>query len=186
LGLSTGPWKITSKTKADEPPAFGQFVSIWRRTDTGRWQVAVDLGIAHAQTAFWDAPLETRWVPEGRPVSGTLQAAEAAFASTASASGLRSAYDRSGAGDLRFYRSGAQPIVGKAAALDAAALREGPYAWTIERSEVAKSGDFGYARGSYSAPAAPGKPMGWFLRVWRVERGEWRLVLDVTNPARPG
>ena len=45
LGLSTGPWKITSKADPTLPASHGQFVSIWRRVGTGPWKVEVDLGI---------------------------------------------------------------------------------------------------------------------------------------------
>jgi ketosteroid isomerase-like protein len=186
MGLSTGPWKITSKAKADTPPAFGQFVSIWRRAPEGRWLVEVDLGISHPQTALWQAPLKTSSVGETPTPRETLAAAEKRFAAMTSGPGVREAYARNGAEDMRFYRTGSQPIEGKALALQSTAIREGPFAWTIERSETAKSGDFGYARGSYADPSAPAKPLGYFVRVWRVERGEWRIVLDVTNPARPG
>jgi len=53
----------------------------------------------------------------------------------------------------------------------------------VERTETARSGDFGYARGHYAAAATPGKPAGWYLRVWRREASGWRVVMDVTNPA---
>ena len=184
LGLSTGPWKIVSKTKADEPPAYGQFVSVWRRAAGGRWQVEVDLGIAHPESALWPARLEAHWVREGPPPRGTIMVAEERFRKGARERGLRDAYRQEGAQDLRFYRAGSAPLVGKAAALDSAAMKEGPYTWTIERSAMARSGDFGYARGSYSLESMPSKPLGYFLRVWRAEQGEWRIVLDVTNAAR--
>src|SRR5690349_1665142 len=44
MGLSTGPSKITSKANPSEF-GYGQFVSIWKRSAGGPWQVAVDLGI---------------------------------------------------------------------------------------------------------------------------------------------
>ena len=31
LAISTGPWKVTSKTDPSQAPAYGQFISIWRR-----------------------------------------------------------------------------------------------------------------------------------------------------------
>src|SRR5689334_14369645 len=63
MGLSTGPWTITSKKDASAPATHGQFVSVWRREGTGPWKVAVDLGIGHPQQALWDAPLEARVAP---------------------------------------------------------------------------------------------------------------------------
>jgi ketosteroid isomerase-like protein len=51
----------------------------------------------------------------------------------------------------------------------------------VERSEVARSGDFGYARGNYAAGAGQAQ-LGWYLRVWRREGAGWRIVMDVVNP----
>ena len=184
LGLSTGPWKITSKATPDAPPAFGQYVSVWRREARGPWKVAVDLGIDHPQASQWDQPLDT-FAPSGgsAPPSRDVEAAELDFVSDAHAGSPRSAYARHGSERMRFYRSGVEPVIGKAAALASPAMSDEKLAWVIERTETARSRDFGYARGSYAAVSAPAKPIGYFLRVWRVERGEWRIVMDVTNPA---
>lgn len=183
MGLSTGPWKLTSKTKPDEPASYGQFVSIWKRAPGGPWRVAVDLGIAHPQPAFWNSRVEAV-TPRGTASTPdeSLLDAEKRFALMAREKGLTAAYEDNAASNLRFYRGGSQPSVGLQA-LRLAAPSEA-VAWTIARSETATSNDFGYARGSYAAASAPGRTLGYFLRVWRVEQGRWRIVLDVTNPAR--
>jgi ketosteroid isomerase-like protein len=185
MGLSTGPWKITSKVKADAPATYGQFVSVWRRAGNGPWRVAVDLGVGNPASALWDAKLVTVTVRDTGAAATTLSAAEARFAAEAAASGLRAAHARAGAEDLRFYRTGNEPLIGKAAALASQALTDERWVWSVERAETAQSGDFGYVRGNYAAPADPSKPLGWYLRVWRAERGEWRVILDVINPAPP-
>jgi ketosteroid isomerase-like protein len=182
FGLSTGPWKITSTAKPDAPPAYGQFVSIWKREPGKPWRVAVDLGIPHPQHDLWDAPLRavTRKAPA---TAGPVESAESAFAREAGERGLAAAYARHGAADLRLYRPGAAPALDKAQVL-ARELPDGRgWAWTTERSEVARSGDFAYTRGRYAAAGTPDKPLGWFLRVWRYEPPAWRVVLDVVNPA---
>jgi ketosteroid isomerase-like protein len=183
LGLSTGPWKITSKAKPEAPPTYGQFVSVWRREGAGPWKVAVDLGISHPGDDLWKAPLEAR--PRGSPVAAGgagIAEAETRFMADARERGLRAAYAAHGADNLRFYRSGSPPPTGKAASLASAAMGEEAALWSVERIETARSGDFGYARGSYAARAAPGTPIGWYLRVWRREGATWRIVLDVVNP----
>ena len=182
MGLSTGPSKITSKAKADAPPAYGQFVSVWRRDAAGAWKVAVDLGIGHPQPALWDQPLQARVSPTAPAASGaSLPDAEAQFARIASERGARAAYEALGASDLRYYRGGHAPVAGRAQALAASTMTDDRNAWAVERSEVARSGDFGYARGNY-ASAAGQAPLGWYLRVWRREADGWRIVMDVVNP----
>jgi ketosteroid isomerase-like protein len=183
LGLSTGPWTLTSRKEPSAPAAHGQYVSVWRRESGGPWKVAVDLGIGHPQQALWDAPLEARSVPAGATSSGgDLEQAEARFAAESVARGARVAYAAAGADDLRFYREGYAPLKGRAAALAAASMDDERLAWVVERSETARSGDFGYARGHYARAGDAAKPAGWFLRVWRREAAGWRIVMDVTNP----
>jgi ketosteroid isomerase-like protein len=185
LGLSTGPWKATSKDKPAAPPAFGQYVSVWRREAGGPWKVAVDIGIDNPGNALWDAPLESS-APSGSSASPArdIESAELDFVSEAHTHGPRAAYERHGAERMRFYRSGFAPAVGKAASLASPALTDVRHAWVIEHTEISRSRDFGYARGSYASVAEPGKPLGYFLRVWRVQDGRWRIVMDVGNPAK--
>jgi ketosteroid isomerase-like protein len=183
LGLSTGPWRLTRRGDPNAAPAYGQFVSIWKRDAAGRWRVLVDLGISHAQPVFWDQPLETVAVTAPAAAPGdTIEAAEQEFASDMKANGARAAYARHASSSLRLYRDGVDPMAGKEAALAWAGLGTESRTWSIEKSETARSGDFGYARGAYFS-AANTVPSGWFLRVWHREGGAWRIALDVVNPA---
>ncbi len=185
LGLSTGPWKTTSRAKPDAPASFGQFVSVWRRED-GQWKVAVDIGIGHGNAALWDEPLETVILP-GRAAltSGGIETAELEFVTDAHPGGLVSAYGKHGSDRLRFYREGHPPAIGKSNALASSGMSDTELDWTIERTEMSRSRDFGYSRGSYAAVGSPTKPLGYFMRAWHVENGQWRIVLDVASPASP-
>jgi hypothetical protein len=58
-GPSTGPSKITSRTRSRGAAGYGQFASVWKREPGGSWRVVADLGIAHVEPVFWDKPLET-------------------------------------------------------------------------------------------------------------------------------
>lgn len=184
FGLSTGPWKITSRTDASRPPAYGQFVSIWKRSGTGPWRVAVDLGISHANPELWATALEARQLSGGSmdDASPGIAAAEASFARSASDAGNRAAYAAHASQRIRIYREDYAPLLGRDAALASPAVAMAFTAWTAERVEVARSGDLGYAIGRYADTAAPGEARGYFLRVWRREGSLWRLALDVTSP----
>jgi len=183
MGLSTGPWTLTSKKDPAAAPTHGQYVSVWKREGQGPWKVAVDLGIGHPQQALWSAPLEARTSPVAGASGGSLAEAEARFSSESLAHGARAAYRSASAEDVRFYRQGHAPVKGREAALSSPSMVDDRLAWTVERTETARSGDFGYARGHYATAAAAGKPAGWYLRVWRREASGWRVVMDVTNPA---
>ena len=182
LGLSTGPWKLTARNDPNAA-AYGQFVSVWKREPGQPWRVLVDLGISHPQPAYWDRPLETVAVSaEPAPAGDTIEAAERRFADDARANGTRAAYARHGSSSLRLYRDGVSPMAGKQASLAWPGLDGERRGWIVEKSEAARSGDFGYARGVYTAEPR-GRPDGWFARVWHREGGAWRIALDVSNPA---
>jgi hypothetical protein len=146
--------------------------------------VEADLGIGHAEATFWPDPLVTRMAPAAATAtSGSVAEAEARFARDSLERGMRSAYGAHGAQHLRFYRNDFGPILGRAAALASGAMSDDKLMWTPERTEMARSADFGYVRGRFASAAAPSATLGWYLRVWHREGGEWRIVMDVTNPA---
>jgi Domain of unknown function (DUF4440) len=184
LGLSTGPTKVISKANPGSAPSFGQYVSVWRRTGSGPWKVEADLGIGHAEPTLWRDPLVTRMASGSTAAStGGVAEAEVRFSKDCLERGMRSAYAEHGAQELRFYRNDFGPVRGRAAALASGGMSDDKLVWMPERTEVARSADFGYALGRFASAAAPSATLGWYLRVWHREGGEWRIVMDVTNPA---
>lgn len=185
LGLSTGPWKLTSRKDPAAAPRHGQFVSVWKRVAPGTWRVLVDLGISHPRPELADAVLQAGFTPAvaapGR--IETLADAEADFAQRARTQGGAQAYAHWASPAIRVYREGHAPFLGRDAALASPAVRSGSLAWTVEQQETSASGDFGYAVGSYAPAQAP--VAGHYLRVWRREAAGWRIVLDVVNDLPP-
>ncbi len=182
LGLSTGPWRATSKERPAEAPAVGEFVSVWRRDAGGPWQVIVDLGVSHKDAAVWNRPLQIERVAAAARAATTFADAEAGFANLSATQGLRAAYAAYASGAMRVYREGNAPFVGRDAPLAPFVSSSERLRWTVERGETSRAGDFAYARGRYAAAAAPERAVGDYLRVWRVEGSDWRIFLDVTNP----
>jgi ketosteroid isomerase-like protein len=186
MGLSTGPTRYTGKARPNETASFGQYVSIWRRSDAGPWKVEADLGISHPGAHLWQEALVAQRAPEVRGTSAeSLQQAEARFSRESAERGVRSAVAAHAAATMRYYRPGLPPAVGLAAVLQSQALGEERLVWIAERVETARSQDFGYARGRYESPAAPGVARGWYLRAWHREADGWRIAMDVANPAAP-
>lgn len=181
MGLSTGPWKITSRKDPSAPPRFGQFVSVWKREAPGPWRVHVDLGISHPGPALAEAPLEAGTTPAigTDPAAGTIAAAEAGFARQAREAGNAAAYRQWGSRSIRLYREGYAPFLGRDAALGSTAAGSGSLEWATDREETSIAGDFGYSSGRY-APRG-GATAGHFVRIWRREPGGWRIALDVLN-----
>lgn len=184
MGLSTGPWKITSRQDPASPPRHGQFVSVWKRAAGGPWRVHADLGISHERAALADAPLVAVTTPAaGAATPGSIGEAEAAFARQAARSGDRAAYAAFASSSLRLYRDGHAPFLGRQVALASPAAGDSRTAWTMDTHGVSDSRDLGYSIGRYGP--RQGEAAGHFVRVWRREAGGWRIALDVTNAMTP-
>ncbi|MFZ3324335.1 MAG: DUF4440 domain-containing protein [Usitatibacter sp.] len=183
MGLSTGPWKLTSKTDPTKPPRYGQFVSIWKREPGGPWKVAADIGVSTPANSLWEAPLDlTPSGPAADPDPKGVETIEGLFQLTANFTGVVGAYRMNASPRFHLYRDGAEPLVTRDASFNspAAAPRE-LLVWWVDYTEVAKSGDFGYSRGRYAKYTDPFKILGHYLRVWRLEAGHWRIVMDVAT-----
>ncbi|HEU4364220.1 MAG TPA: nuclear transport factor 2 family protein [Candidatus Krumholzibacteria bacterium] len=180
VGFTTGPWEFRPD-RDSEPVAFGHYVSVWRRDGDGPWKVVADIGIDHARVA--DAPVlswTTRKASRLRtsePVA-LLHAADERFAQAAAVDAA-SAYRAHGVTDLRLYRAGMPPVTGLDAACDLAGAVP---ATDMKPTKVDCGGDgeFGYTIGSVGTPVSA-----WYLRIWRLDEGEWKIVLDVLSPVPP-
>jgi ketosteroid isomerase-like protein len=185
MGLSTGPWAITSRSTPGAAARHGQFVSVWKRDAQGTWRVHVDLGISNPGPALADAPLVAVTTPRAQPGVGarSIGDAEADFAARARRAGNASAYAAWASDSVRLYREGQAPFLGRPAALAIAAAADERLDWVVERHETSDAGDFGYSLGRYGP--AGGDTAGHFVRVWRREPGGWRIALDVVNALSP-
>jgi ketosteroid isomerase-like protein len=125
------------------------------------------------------------------PLSPAKQAEEAlkeldrAFAKAVTEQGAVKAFAAASSANIRVYRNGSLPIVGKAAveAMQASAIGSG---WQPAHARVSASGDFGYTTGMITMGAAPtpgsqGQPQ-YYVRVWRRDKsGAWKVELDIVN-----
>lgn len=205
-GFTTGPWSFHAE-KSAPAVAWGQFVSVWRRRPDGPWRVIADIGVSHPAPAAEGSPPALAFPGDGRfpgaggeqgseAVAGAggeetgdqVRAAEDAFAALAAAEGAAAAYAAHADPELRLYRDGSPPWLGREAALAAVAAESGLLVCHPQTLGAASSGDLGWAwgEGRREAPAAgagEATDLGW-LRVWRrAEDGAWRIVVDVTLPA---
>jgi ketosteroid isomerase-like protein len=92
--------------------------------------------------------------------------------------------------DARLHRGGVFPIVGREKIVGMLTRAQVSVGWEPSGGDVARSGDLGYTYGSYEATHG-GQPSpvekGYYTRVWRKdERGEWKVVADISNPLPAG
>lgn len=197
LGLSTGPYEFRTENSDTVPIYHGHFVSIWKRQANGEFRVMADLGnsydnpdsiqssltIGNQQDAG-DSTAGKKAHFDGQP---TLADAESTFSAVTTEEGAMSGFAKFFHDDVRVYRDGSVPFVGKKSAAkvysDSTVLMSSGATFT----DVSQANDFGYAYGM-SRQWTKGKSSGSgikssFLRVWRrTSDGSWKVVLDIDLP----
>jgi len=198
LGYTTGPWEFKADIHDPKSVAWGHFLTVWKRQSDGSWKFAIDLGISNPQPAQAEAPWEipqdyktgykTPKATKGNLTSSAtaLLARDREFSQTATKLGARAAFADYAMREVRVYRDGKFPLVGQDLAL--AVLPAGSSVWTWEPAagDVSVSDDLGYTYGTYQISGdelgAKIIESGNYFRIWKKEKGAWKVLFDLTNP----
>ncbi|MGH9754087.1 MAG: TPR end-of-group domain-containing protein [Blastocatellia bacterium] len=196
LGWNTGPTLIEDTSAEKKPARHGMFFSVWKKQSDGSWRVVLDLGAdTPAAVAPLNEPFKTSYQASSkRPatsvnveeeIAGLLKV-EREFLAAAKASSLGQAYQNHLSDDARVHRPGVMPVVGKDALSDWLAKQTAALSGEPVKADVSRSGDLGYAYGSYELGGAQPQ-RGYFARVWkRDDKGQWRVVMDTVSSLPPG
>jgi ketosteroid isomerase-like protein len=174
LGFTSGPYRLTTDAKPTEP-FHGEFFSVWRRGADGRWRLLVDHGEGHVGESDFGAPL-TRLAGDGTTATRSVDDAEADFTRLCASEGVGSAYRRFGSPSLRRLRDEAKPVDGAPAPTE-----DARWTWTRTTGGTSRANDLAWTSGRYQAGAVTGV----YVRVWRAERGEWKVLADLATPVDP-
>jgi ketosteroid isomerase-like protein len=182
LGYTTGNWEYRPKGKADNPSAFGDFFTIWLRQPSGEYRWVLDFGVGHAPPNKYSTELA------GSPTSASptkpTSAAEYAngFFSTTASQGLKKAYERYAADDVRFLRLSEYPGVGRKALVAEAGKIKTPLTFA-KRSVFFESADLAYVTNTYQTTNDKGiAERGNAMQVWKFRDGRWQIVFDILRP----
>ncbi|HKO61247.1 MAG TPA: DUF4440 domain-containing protein [Pyrinomonadaceae bacterium] len=196
MGYTFGPWEYRSNIKDPEPVAFGHFLTVWKKQLDGSWKFAVDLGISHPKASSPAPQLQMtdRYQPASRAVSVNRErAALIAREKRMSAAGARQGqqvafFVNNATSDVHLFRANKLPFVGHLAAMEILDPRPNAWTWEVEFADVTNSGDLGYSYGTYKLAALGVRPAesGNYLRIWRKERGVWKVAVDLANPIVDG
>jgi ketosteroid isomerase-like protein len=192
LGYTTGPWEYRKDPNDARASRYGQFISIWKRHKGNSWKVVLDIGVdtpaPAGVTDTWHPPSPTPAVEEPRDVKASrraLAAAEESFAKAAEkdagAALIRDAHD-----EVRVFRSGKLPAVGRDAARLMLDYDHGQMKSEKLGGAFSRSGDLGFSYGKYSNERLDGTERGYFVIIWRqVVGGDWRIAVDVCKNLPP-
>jgi ketosteroid isomerase-like protein len=192
LGYTTGPWQFKSDVHDAKPSGFGHFATVWKKQADGSWKFAIDLGISHpeptAAESLWQLPKNYKQPASGKRVNVESETAallklENELSSDSASRGAQAAFLSRASDEVRVYREGRLPFVGKAAATKTLSTAANVWTWQPAFADVSSSGDVGYSYGAYQLKTADGKSeSGNYMRVWKKQAGAWKIVMDVANP----
>lgn len=191
MGFTTGPWEFKNEVKDEKPAAYGHFFTIWKKQQDGSWKFVVDLGISHPQSG---GP-QTLWQPTDASPATTakkvdqaselkaLLARDVNYSLAGQSQDLAKAFLTFASPDVRLYRSGNVPFIGRGASVEALTKVKGKFTWRPIGGDVSRAGDLGYIHGTYEVADDSKKVIenGSYVRLWKKQDGAWRIVMDVTN-----
>jgi len=185
LGYTTGPWEYRKSRDAEQPDGFGHFVTIWRKDANGVWQVALDVGIDHPLPSQAENESEA-YVPSKplanpESVSPDLDKVQSDFTESLKEDEADAIIDHA-TDDIRVYRRGQLPALGKTAAKKILGSEDTKTSTSRPRAGAGTSDptDLAYEYGEYASERNNTTQRGIYLSIWRLESdGVWRIALDL-------
>ena len=184
LGYTTGNWEYRPKGKDDNPTGFGEFVTLWQRQPKGEYKFVVDIGIEHPKPEkfSYQVVFPTSFDRDANEKNSSAGDAATGFYESNASSGIAAAYKAFASKDIRVFREGQFPIIGKSNLLSYVKRTKGRISFT-KRSSFFGAADLSYTVNTYSI-SLDGKvtEKGNFVQIWKREKGRWQIVLDIFKP----
>jgi len=200
MGYTTGPWQFKADIHDEKPVAWGNFLTVWKRQADNSWKFVIDLGISNPQPDQIATQLQSPpyYGPSrggtiaGKPKTNALLDLEREFSKESATRGAHSAFQKHAAGDVRLFRNGKQPFVGKGNALEALPADNIEWTWTPAFADMSSSRDLGYTYGTYQlVKKDTGEKIesGNYYRIWKqqdvvTEGRRWKVVTDLLDPVK--
>jgi ketosteroid isomerase-like protein len=191
LGFTTGPWEFKNDIKDEKPSGYGHFMTVWKKQPDGSWKFVLDLGISHPQSGgpltLWQPPetSEQKTAKEVDTASAlkSLIARDLKYSDEGVKKGLVKAFNAYASPEVRLYRAGNLPFIGREAAADALTKANREFKWRAIGGDLSRAGDLGYTHGTYEVTndAKTVTERGSYVRIWKKQNGAWRIVMDVIN-----
>jgi ketosteroid isomerase-like protein len=182
FGYDTGPAKWRANKKEPNFTGHGHFISIWKKQKDGAWKVALDCGIENTKSDV--KPLLQLVTPKnrGQGTLESLQQIQDAFVVTARLD-FTKAFRQFGGDEVRLYRDGSFPTVGKKAAVELLGSEQAGVTMAVAKMDMSSSADLAYTYGSCSDTRTQPGRAGHFVQIWQTDAiGTWKLVLDWQQP----
>jgi ketosteroid isomerase-like protein len=187
LGYTTGPWESRKSRDVEKPEAFGHFVTIWQKNKDGVWKVALDVGLNHPQPQEVETEIRTyvpiSAIPHSESASVDLEKAQHSFAESLKDDEGDAIADNA-SDEIRIYRDGQLPVVGKRAAEKLLSEQDAKTTRTPRGAGTSNPTDLAYEYGEFTSERDDATQHGIYLCIWRLESdGAWKIALDLQKSA---
>jgi ketosteroid isomerase-like protein len=187
LGYTTGPWESRKSRDVEKPDTFGHFVTIWQKKTNGMWKVALDVGLNHPLAEAAETEIKTYVLnsPNPRPESASadLEKTQHSFADSLKEDETDAITDNA-SDNIRLYRSGQLPAVGKTATQKILAEEDAKTTRTPRGAGTSDPLDLAYEYGEFTSEPNQATQHGIYLSIWRLESdGTWKIALDLQKSA---
>lgn len=186
FGYNTGPWELRPVKTDENAVAFGQFVSMWKKDESGTWKLLLDIGIDHSKPQGVPPWKTSQIVPIGaKGVSSDskkyIEQLEQDFIAAQQKNKV-SAYKENLSTEARLYRPRKEPIT-EASIVASAIEQESVIQYHFVDGGIASSNDLAYVYGTATVqlPSSQTKAAN-YLRIWKHEKDRgWKIVLDLVT-----
>lgn len=187
LGYTTGGWEFRPKGKSDQPTAFGEYVTLWKKQKDETYRAVLDIGINHPTNNF----SKTTWKSPFDAGSGRKDIKNGVESSTLtdifSNKSMANGYFNYLADDAIVLRDKNLPFVGKRAAFMGLEKLENEFPntsyLTFNGNTSKIYGNMMYIWGVYQLKHKDESISRWnFMQIWKHRDGKWQIVLDIFNP----
>lgn len=118
--------------------------------------------------------------------ASALLARDREFSSASQTTDAQKAFLLYASPEVRVFRNGMFPLVGKKAATTVISSLAGVLTWVPAFADVSMSGDLGYTYGTYRLMTLDSSPKttesGNYFRIWKKLGNKWKVVADVADP----
>jgi ketosteroid isomerase-like protein len=187
LGCTTGPWESRKSRDVEKPDAFGHFVTIWQMNKDNVWKVALDVGLDHPQPQGVETEIRTyvpnAAIPYSESASADLEKPQRSFAESLKKDETDAITDNA-SDDIRIYRDGQLPAVGKRAAKKLLSEQDAKTTRTPRGADTSDPTDLAYEYGEFTSERDDVTQHGIYVCIWRLESdGTWKIALDLQKSA---
>lgn len=185
LGFTTGPYAVGGERR-------GHYFTVWKKQPDGAWKWVLDAGVGADASGEAEQGAKPSLLALGAAGEGSADAAIAAVDAAeavlarAAAANMQSAYEPFLDADSRLHSDGPPPA--KTADLRAVNFDARPKAARFSRlgGGASAAGDLAWSYGEARWDENGAEMTGYYVRLWQMREGGWRIVFDefLPPPAR--